>query len=146
MDVSWVNLRRESITIERICRKKRNAFRYIELAFWEICGLLRSSIGRIEFLGCWMWPCHWDLRCRMWAEAVFVTSLSWNADFGAGNLGSAKCLVWKHFQIEMYARAQRIKTFVLAWSTDMPLQALCTTYQCAPDHTPHHHPLAMHHS
>ena len=44
-------------------------------------GECRSSIGisvwRVVFLGCWMWPCHWDLRFRVWhRSSVFVTSLS----------------------------------------------------------------------
>ena len=68
-------------------RKKRKAFRCTGAAFGEICRLLRSSIGisvwRVVFLGCWMWPSHWDLRCRVWRRSsVFVTSLSWNGDFG----------------------------------------------------------------
>ena len=46
-------------------RKQRDAFRCTGAAFGEICRLLRSSIGisvwRVVFLGCWMWPCHWDL-------------------------------------------------------------------------------------
>ena len=62
-------------------RKKRDAFRCAGAAFCEICRLLRSSIGisvwRVVFLGCWVWPCHWDLRCRVWhRSSVFVTSLS----------------------------------------------------------------------
>ena len=62
-------------------RKKRDAFRCTGAAFCEICRLLRSSIGisvwRVVFLGCWMWPCHWDLRFRVWhRSSVFVTSLS----------------------------------------------------------------------
>ena len=59
-------------------RKKREAFRCTGAAFCEICRLLRSSIGisvwRVVFL---MWPCHWDLRFRVWhRSSVFVTSLS----------------------------------------------------------------------
>ena len=46
--------------------KKRDAFRCTGAGFCEIGSLLRSSIGisvwRVVFLGCWMWPCHWDLR------------------------------------------------------------------------------------
>ena len=62
-------------------RKTRDAFRCTGAAFCEIRSLLRSSIGisvwRVVFLGCWMWPCHWDLRFRMWHRgSVFVTSLS----------------------------------------------------------------------
>ena len=62
-------------------RKTRDAFRCAGAAFCEICRVLRSSIGisvwRIVFLGCWMWPCHWDLRFRVWhRSSVFVTSLS----------------------------------------------------------------------
>ena len=45
-------------------RKKRDAFRCTGAAFCEICRQLCSSIGisvwRVVFLGCWMWPCHWD--------------------------------------------------------------------------------------
>ena len=68
-------------------RKKRDAFRCTGAAFCEIRSFLRSSIGisvwRVVFLGCWMWPFHWDLRFRVWhRSSVFVTSLSWNADFG----------------------------------------------------------------
>ena len=70
-------------------RKKRDAFCCAGAAFCEICRLLRSSIGisvwRVVFLGCWMWPCHWDLRCRVWhRSSVFVTSLS---DFGGWECG-----------------------------------------------------------
>ena len=55
-------------------RKKRDAF-------CEIRSVPRSSIEisvwRVVFLGCWMWPCHWDLRFRVWhRSSVFVTSLS----------------------------------------------------------------------
>ena len=62
-------------------RKQRDASRCTGAAFGEICRLLRSSIGisvwRVVFLGCWMWPCHWDLRFRVWhRSSVFVTSLS----------------------------------------------------------------------
>ena len=62
-------------------RKKRDAFRCTGAAFCEICRLLRSSIGisvwRVVFLGCWMWPRHWDLRFRVWhRSSVFVTGLS----------------------------------------------------------------------
>ena len=62
-------------------RKKRDAFRCTGAAFCEICRLLRSSIGvsvwRVVFLGCWMWPCHWDLCFRVWhRSSVFVRSLS----------------------------------------------------------------------
>ena len=62
-------------------RKKRDAFRCTGAAFCEILSLLRSSIGisvwRVVLLGCWMWPCHWDLRFRVWhRSSVFVTSLS----------------------------------------------------------------------
>ena len=62
-------------------RKQRDAFRCTGAAFGEICRLLRSSIGisvwRVVFLGCWMWPCHWDLHCRVWhRSSVFVTGLS----------------------------------------------------------------------
>ena len=62
-------------------RKQRDAFRCTGAAFCEIRRLLRSSIGisvwRVVFLGCWMWPCHWDLRFRVWhGSSVFVTSLS----------------------------------------------------------------------
>ena len=62
-------------------RKKRDAFRCTGAAFCEILSLLRSSIQisvwRVVFLGCWMWPCHWDLRFRVWhRSSVFVTSLS----------------------------------------------------------------------
>ena len=62
-------------------RKKRDEFRCTGAAFCEIRSLLRSSIGisvwRVLFLGCWMWPCHWDLRFRVWhRSSVFVTSLS----------------------------------------------------------------------
>ena len=62
-------------------RKKRDAFRCTGAAFCEIRRLPRSSIGisvwRVVFLGCWMWPCHWDLRFRVWhRSSVFVTSLS----------------------------------------------------------------------
>ena len=62
-------------------RKKRDAFRCTGAAFCEILSLLRSSIGisiwRVVFLRCWMWPCHWDLRFRVWhRSSVFVTSLS----------------------------------------------------------------------
>ena len=62
-------------------RKQRDAFRCTGAAFCEIRSLLRSSIGisvwRVVFLGCWMWPCHWDLRFRVWhRSSVFVTSLS----------------------------------------------------------------------
>ena len=68
-------------------RKQRDAFRCTGAAFGEICRLLHSSIGisvwRVVFLGCWMWPCHWDLRFRVWhRSSVFVTSLSRNGDFG----------------------------------------------------------------
>ena len=61
--------------------KKRDAFRCTGAAFCEIRSLLCSSIGisvwRVVFLGCWMWPCHWDLRFRVWhRSSVFVTSLS----------------------------------------------------------------------
>ena len=64
-----------------VSRKKRDAFRCTGTAFCEIRRLLRSSIGisawRVVFLGCWMWPCHWDLRFRVWhRSSVFVTSLS----------------------------------------------------------------------
>ena len=64
-----------------LSRKKRDAFRCTGAAFCEIRSLLRSSIGisvwRVVFLGCWMWPCHWDLRFRVWHRScVFVTSLS----------------------------------------------------------------------
>ena len=62
-------------------RKKRDAFRCTGALFCEIRRLLRSSIGisvwRVVFLGCWMWPCHWDLRFRVWhRSSVFVPSLS----------------------------------------------------------------------
>ena len=62
-------------------RKKRDALRCTGAAFCEIRRLRRSSIGisvwRVVFLGCWMWPCHWDLRFRVWhRSSVFVTSLS----------------------------------------------------------------------
>ena len=62
-------------------REKRDAFRWTGAAFCEIGRLLRCSIGisvwRAVFLGCWMWPCHWDLRYRVWhRSAVFVTTLS----------------------------------------------------------------------
>ena len=62
-------------------RKKRDAFRCTGAAFCEIRSLLRSaieiSVWRVVFLGCWMWPCHWDLRFRVWhRSSVFVTSLS----------------------------------------------------------------------
>ena len=62
-------------------RKKRDALRCTGAAFCEIRRLRRSSIGisawRVVFLGCWMWPCHWDLRFRVWHQSsVFVTSLS----------------------------------------------------------------------
>ena len=62
-------------------RKIRDAFRCTGAAFCEILSLLRSSIGisvwRVVFLGCWMWPCHWDLRFRVWhRSSAFVTSLS----------------------------------------------------------------------
>ena len=62
-------------------RKKRDAFRYTGAAFCEIRRLLRSSTGisvwRVVFSGCWMWPCHWDLRFRVWHRStVFVTSLN----------------------------------------------------------------------
>ena len=62
-------------------RKKRDAFRCTGPAFCEIRRLLRSSIGlsvwRVVFWGCWMWPCHWDLRVRVWhRSSAFVTSLS----------------------------------------------------------------------
>ena len=62
-------------------RKQRDASRCTSAAFGEICRLLRSSIGisvwRVVSLGCWMWPCHWDLRFRVWHQSsVFVTSLS----------------------------------------------------------------------
>ena len=62
-------------------RKKRDAFRCTGAAFCEIRSLLRSSIEisvwRVVFLGCWMWPCHGDLRFRVWhRSSVFVTSLS----------------------------------------------------------------------
>ena len=62
-------------------RKKRDALRCTGAAFCEILSLLRSSIGisvwRVVFLGCWMWPCHWDLRFRVWhRSSVFVISLS----------------------------------------------------------------------
>ena len=61
--------------------KERDAFRCTGAAFCEIRSLLRGAIGisvwRVVFLGCWMWPCHWDLRFRMWHQSsVFVTSLS----------------------------------------------------------------------
>ena len=64
-----------------MARKQRDAFRCTGAAFGEICRLLRSSIGisvwRVVFLGCWMWPCHWDLRFRVsHRSSVFVTSLS----------------------------------------------------------------------
>ena len=62
-------------------RKKRDAFRCTGAVVCEICSLLRSSIGisvwRVVFLGCWMWPCDWDLRFRVWhRSSVFVTSFS----------------------------------------------------------------------
>ena len=63
-------------------RKKRDAFRCTGASFCEIRRLLRSSIGissvwRVVFWGCWMWPGHWDLRFRVWHQSsVFVTSLS----------------------------------------------------------------------
>ena len=57
-------------------RKKRDALRCTGAAFCEIRRLRRSSIGisvwRVVFLVCWMWPCHWDLRFRVW----HLTSLS----------------------------------------------------------------------
>ena len=56
-------------------RKKRDAFRCTGAAFCEIRRLLRSSIG----ISVWrvVWPCHWDLRFRVWhGSSVFVTSLS----------------------------------------------------------------------
>ena len=61
-------------------RKKRDAFRCTGAVVCEIRSLLRSSIGisvrRGVFLGCWMWPCHWDLHFRVWhRSSVFVTSL-----------------------------------------------------------------------
>ena len=63
-------------------RKKRDAFRCTGAAFCEIRRLLRSSIGisvwRVVFLGCWMWPCHWDLHFRVWhRSSVFVSQLKW---------------------------------------------------------------------
>ena len=62
-------------------RKQRDASRCAGAVFGEICRLLCSSIGisvwRVVLLGCWMWPCHWDLRFRVWhRSSVFVTSLS----------------------------------------------------------------------
>ena len=77
MDVSRVSLRRYYIEKD-MSRKQRDAFRCTGAAFGEICRLLRSSIGisvwRVVFLGCWMWPCHWD---RVWhRSSVFVTGLS----------------------------------------------------------------------
>ena len=60
-------------------RKKRDAFRCTGAAFCEIRRLLRSSFGisvwRVVFLGCWTWPCHWDLRFRVWhRSSVFVSA------------------------------------------------------------------------
>ena len=61
-------------------REKRDAFRCTGAAFCEIRRLLRSSIGisvwRVMFLGCWMWPCHWDLRFRVWRRSS-VFELKW---------------------------------------------------------------------
>ena len=61
--------------------EKCDAFRSTGATFCEIRRLLRSSIGisvwRVVFLGCWMWPCHWDLRFRvLHGSSVFVISLS----------------------------------------------------------------------
>ena len=66
---------------QEMSREKRDTFRCTGAAFCEIRRLLRSSIGisvwRVVFLGCWMWPCHWDLRFRVWhRSSIFVTSLS----------------------------------------------------------------------
>ena len=56
-------------------RKKRDAFRCTGAVVCEIRSLLRSSIGisvrRGMFLGCWMWPCHWDF-----IEALFSWQVS----------------------------------------------------------------------
>ena len=64
-----------------IARKKRDAVRCTGATVSEIRSWLRSSIGssvrRVVCLGCWMWPCHGDLRFRAWhRSSVFVTSLS----------------------------------------------------------------------
>ena len=64
-------------------RKKRDAFRCTGAAFCEIRRLLRISIGisvwRVVFLGCWMWPCHWDLRFRVASKLGFrdKSQLKW---------------------------------------------------------------------
>ena len=63
-----------------VSRNKCDAFRCTGAAFCEIRRLLRSSIGisvwRVVFLGCWMWPCHWDLRCRVWLRSSVIRDKS----------------------------------------------------------------------
>ena len=88
-------------------RKKRDAFRCTGAAFCEIRRLLRSSIGisvwRVMFLGCWMWPCHWDLRFRVWQRSsVFVTSPAEMAILVDGSVlrtgrSHSKLVVWCKF-------------------------------------------------
>ena len=55
------------ICMKKTCRAS-NVMRFAAQV-GEICRLLRSSIGisvwRVVFLGCWMWPCDWDLRFRV---------------------------------------------------------------------------------
>ena len=58
-------------------RKKRDAFRCTGAVLCEMRSSIGISVWRVVFLGCWMWPCHWDLRFRVWhRSSVFVTSLS----------------------------------------------------------------------
>ena len=83
MDASYVSLHRYSIVVcMTMTWRARNVMQFAaQAAFGEIPSLLRRPIGisvwRVVFLGCWMWPCHFGLRFRVWhRSSVFVTSLS----------------------------------------------------------------------
>ena len=78
-------------------REKRDAFRCTGAAFCKIGRLLRSSIGisvwRVVFLGCWMWPCHWDLRFRVWQVSAEMAIWVDGSGFRTGR-NHSKRVVW----------------------------------------------------
>ena len=84
MDASRVSWRRYYIVIcVKVTCRARNVMHFAAQAqgFVKATRFCRYSIGisvwRVVFLGCWMWPCQWGLRFRVWhRSAVFVTSLS----------------------------------------------------------------------
>ena len=84
MDVSRVSLRRYYIVIcMKVTCRARNVMHFAAQVqgFVKVTRLCRYFIGisvwRVVFWGCWMWPCHWGLRFRVWhRSAVFVTSFS----------------------------------------------------------------------